>query len=313
MKRLFALAALAAAVTLACSSAPKKQDEVFDQKNKAAEAARFGNDYYRRGDLDQAARFFALSLAYNAAADNRAGLAESYNSLGKVHLARGANEEAVRHFGQALRIGQDLGDGALAAKAQNNLGEAAFARSEFAAALELFVTAGGGRGLADGDRAVVLHNQGAALRRLGRPAEAEPLLREALAINTRGRTWEEAASNCYVLAALEAERGALPRAREFAALALENDRKVENSRGIAKDYVALGRIASRAGEAEAALDFFERAVLVYKSLAVVDARVDVRGGLEEAATAAAQTADGLGRAEVARSYRALLQGGGSPR
>ncbi len=308
-----ALLALAVLLAVGCSSAPKRQDEVFELRNRAAEAARFGNDHYRRGDLEQAARFFALSLACNAAVDNRAGLAESYNSLGKVHLARGADEEASRAFGQALRIGQDIGDSAVVAKAQNNLGEAAFARGQFAAALELFVKAGAGSALRDGDQAVVLHNQGAALRRLGRPAEAEPLLREALAINTREKVWDEAASNYYVLAALEADRGAFAKARELAALALESDRKVENSRGIAKDYVALGRIASRSGDAEAALEFFERAVLVYKSLAVVDVRADVRGGLQEAAAAAAQAADGLGRTDVAGTYRALLQGDGSQR
>ncbi len=300
-------------MTFACSSAPRRQDEVFEQKNKAAEAARLGNDSYRKGDLEQASRFFTLALACNAAVDNRAGLAESYNSLGKVSLARGANDEAVRHFAQALRIAQDLGAGALASKAENNLGEAAFARGEFAAALEQFGKALGGKGLTDGEKAVVLHNQGAALRRLGRPAEAEPLLREALTINTRDKIWDEAASNYYVLASLETERGALDRARELAGLALESDRKVENGRGIAKDYVALARIAARAGDRERALELFERAVLVYQSLAALDARVDVRAGLAEAAEAAAQTADGLGRADVARRYRALLQGEGSPR
>src|SRR4030042_2060326 len=102
MKRSACALALVAAVAFACSSAPRRQDEVFDLRNKAAEAARFGNDYYRGGDLDQ-----------------------------------------------ALRTAQDIGDAALAAKAENNLGETAFARGEFAAALELFVKAGGAGGLTD--------------------------------------------------------------------------------------------------------------------------------------------------------------------
>lgn len=308
MKRpLCALLALVAAATFSCSSAPKKQDQVFDQRNRAAELARFGNDFYSKGDLDQALRVFTLALAYNAVADNRPGLVESYNSIGKVHLARGANEDASRHFGQALRIAQDLGDEALAAKSQNNLGEAAFARGEFAAALELFGKALGGRGLADSDRAVVLHNEGSTLRRLGRAAEAEPRFREALAINVREKIWTEAASNYYMLASLETERGELARAVELALQALESDRKVENGRGIAKDYVALGRISARSGDAQVALDYFERAVLVYRSVIVVDAKADVRRGLEEAALQAAETAERLGLADVARGYRDLLR------
>jgi len=301
------LVAVVAALSFSCSSAPKKQDELFDQRNRAAELARFGNDFYRRGDLDQALRVFTLALAYNAVADDRPGLVESYNSIGKVHLARSANEEASRHFAQALRIAQGLGDGALVAKSQNNLGEAAFARGEFAASLELFGQALSARGLADTDRAVVLHNEGSALRRLGRAAEAEPPFREALAINVREKVWTEAASNYYMLASLESERGQLARARELAGQALESDRKVENGKGIAKDYVALGRIAGRSGDAEGALDFFERAVLVYRSVIVVDSKADVRQGLEEAALQAAETAERLGRADVARGYRELLR------
>jgi len=302
------LAALAAGL-VSCSSAPKNQDQVFEQKNRAAELARFGNDYYRKGDLDQAQRFFTMALAYNAAADNRAGLAETYNSLGKVALARGANDEATRQFAEALRIGEELGDPSLVAKAQNNFGEAAFARGEFVASLELFVKALAARGLAETDRAVMLHNQGSALRRLGRSPEAEALFREALAINVREKVWSEAASNYYMLASVESERGQYARAEDMAREALASDRKVENSRGIANDYVALGRLAARAGDSEKALDYFGRAVLVYRSLAAVEPRADVRAGLHDAARQAAETAERLGRADVARGYRDMLQEG----
>ncbi len=303
------LGALVAAAALSCSSAPKNQDLVFEQKNKAAELARFGNDSYRKGDLDQAARFFTMALAYNAAADNRPGLAESYNSLGKVALARGAGDDATRQFNEALHIGEELGDAALVAQAQNTLGEVAFARGDFAGSLDLFAKAVGAKGLADTTRAVMLHNQGSALRRLGRGPEAEGLFREALAINVREKVWFEAASNYYMLASVESERGQYARAEELALSALESDRKVENSRGIANDYAALGRIAARAGDQARSLDYFERAVLVYRSLAAVEPRADVRAGLRDAASQAAEAAEHLGRSDVARTYRDLLQEG----
>ena len=75
---------------LACSSAPKPQEEVVEARNKAAEYAEFGNSHFRQGLYDRAIDFFELSLAYNGPVDNQPGMVSSYNSLGRVYLAKDA-------------------------------------------------------------------------------------------------------------------------------------------------------------------------------------------------------------------------------
>jgi tetratricopeptide (TPR) repeat protein len=306
--RLAVCSVLAVALAAGCSSAPKKQNQQFDLRNRAAETAKFGNDAFRKGDLDQAMRLFTLALALNAAADSSTGLVDSYNSVGKVHLARGAGDEAARHFRQALSIAQETGDAGLVARSRNNLGEAAFAASDFTGALTLFDEALATSGLPADVRAVILHNQGAALRRLSRTAEAAEKFNTALKINTREKNWYEAASNCYMLASLESEAGSFKGALDLARQALRYDRRVENSRGIANDYVALGKISARSGDQAGALDSFQRAVLVLRSMTVVDTRVIAGRELDEAARLAAETAERLGRNDEARAYRELLRG-----
>ena len=306
---------LAAMAVVGCSSAPKSADEVFDERNRAAEYARFGNDYYRSGDYERAMRFFTLALASNGAVDNRGGIAETYNSLGKTLLAQGRNQEAVRHFDQALRIGDELADEVIRGKSFNNLGEAAFSRGEFQAAAELFSRSLDIDALQEPDRAVVLHNLGACARRLGDVDRAEDLIRQALEINDKGRYWAESASNRYVLASLYSERGLYERALVEARSALENDRKVENGAGIAKDYIALGKISLRTGDNQGALGYFERGVFVYQSLKVARPALDVHASLTLAAELAIEAAEAVGDREAEVRYRALLAGmvsGGRP-
>jgi tetratricopeptide (TPR) repeat protein len=234
-------------------------------------------------------------------------MAESYNALGKTHAAQGNYEEAARHFDLALRIARDTGNAAIEARSLNNVGEAAFSRGDFESALEQFALAleAGGSELPDSDRAVVLHNLGSAARRMGRAEEAEAYYREALAINMREKLWEEAASNYYMLASLEVERGDYAAAMASATLALESDRKVENSVGIGKDYVAMGRIAQRMGDPAEALDYFERSVFVYRSLSVVAPKLVRKEVILASIDLAIGAAERSGAEDVAARYRSL--------
>ena len=53
---------------------------------------------------------------------------------------------------------------------------------------------------------------------------------------------------------------------KFALNALEEDSKVENSLGIAKDFQALGIISLKSGKEKEAYDYFKKCLFVYKSL-----------------------------------------------
>jgi tetratricopeptide (TPR) repeat protein len=292
-----------------CSSAPKRQPEVIDSRNRAAEYSEFGNTAYGQGDYEGALRFFQLSLAHNAVADDRLGLSDSYNSIGKVYLAQGKDGDAERHFAQAYRIAEDAGDAALMAKSRNNQGEVSYGRGEFQVAMELFQEAleTGGGSLEDPDRAVILHNLGSASRRLEQTTEAEDYYQKALAVNTREEYWAEAASNYYMLASLYLENGRGQEALEMAQGALESDRKVENGPGIAKDYLALGRIATALGDPTRGLDYYERSVFVLRSLEVVRPKQADPALLVTAIKRVIEVAKTLGDTEAVARYTELLQ------
>ena len=63
---------------------------------------------------------------------------------------------------------------------------------------------------------------------------------------------EEIASNYYMIASIYTEREEFTDALDYAMKALEEDRKVENSLGIAKDFQALGIILLKSGKEEEA-------------------------------------------------------------
>ena len=72
---------------------------------------------------------------------------------------------------------------------------------------------------------------------------------------------------------------------EQASAALENDKRMENSVGIAADLKALGLIHFRAGEVQAAYEYMKKAFLVYETLRIRSQLIDTLEHLEEFARA----------------------------
>jgi len=301
---LLALACLAALLAGgSCSSAPKKTDTVVVARNRAVEATASGNSYYRQGRYDLALRFFTQALELNTSVDNLEGIVQSGNSLGKVSLALGDLDGAEQLFMRAKEQSGSSRD--LAALCEGNLGEVAMRRGDYGKALAIFDsllagdTGKAGGGLADEQRAMLLHNRGTAYKNLGEGARAREDLLKSLALNLAAKRIEEAAADYYALASLDAKEGLLESAKQNAGLALSLDKKVENSLGIAKDLYALGVISSRLDDTASAYDYFRRSYQVSTTLSM---RADMQRALGELAVAA----EALGRTEEAAQYRKTL-------
>lgn len=298
--RLPAVAAAAVLALAACSTAPKPADEATEVKNRAAEAAQFGNSYYRQGRYDLALQFFTQALNENLSVDNEPGVVQSYNSIGRVYLAVGMVDEAESAFLKASSIALRLGGEPLFVTS-NNLGELYLRRGDAAGALETFERVLGGQ-MADMPPAQVgllYHNLGSAYKATGDLDRALEWLRKALAVNLGEKLWEEAAADYYMIASVHSKRGDYAQAARDAGLALEYDKRIENALGVVKDLAALGLIAARAGDHAGAYDYFRRAHLAATALG---SRSDIRAALEGLIA----SGEALGKTAEVADYRKAL-------
>lgn len=325
--------ALAAIInySLACSSAPKQQEEITEKQNKAAGFAESGNTYYTQGMYERALEFFNLALAYNGAIYNEPGIAQSFNSIGKVYLAQGYPETATRYYQKAYDMALKLNNQSfILAQSLNNLGELGLARADYANALKQFTQAYELIGKAENEpspdgskdakkiaayraevtctKAVILHNLGSSYKQLKEADKAFDYLNQALTINLAHKKYMEVAANYYMLASLYSEKGEYDRAQAHIQSALEYDTKVENSLGIAKDYMALGLIHNKLAQTEEAYNYFQRSLFVYRSLATIYPNLALEVEVKNLYTQLIKAADKLGKKDEADEYRQVLVG-----
>jgi tetratricopeptide (TPR) repeat protein len=296
----------AALVVAACSSVPRTTGEASDVKNRAAEAAASGNAYYRQGRYDLALQFFTQALSENLSVDNEAGVVQSYNSIGRVYLAVGMDSEAEAAFTKANAIAVRLGGESLFVTS-NNLGELHLRRGDARGAVEIFERVVGGslKDVPPGQLGLLYHNLGSAYKATGDLSRALAWLQKALALDLDQKLFEEAAADYYMIASVYSKQGDYAAAAKNAALALEYDKRTENSLGVIKDLLALGLIAQKAGDHEAAYGYFERSRLAAQALGSTP---DVRRALEGLIA----SGEALGKTAEVAAHRKALADLGAP-
>ncbi|MFP4178969.1 MAG: tetratricopeptide repeat protein [Spirochaetaceae bacterium] len=262
---------------MSCSSTPKDMQPTQEVTKTASEYAVFGNKFYREGRFREAEEMYLYSLQYYKRIDNRIGILNSYNSLGKTYLAGGTPEKADKMFSAALVISDAIERGGVVPRKEiiplrgetlNNLGEAALRRGDYATAKEYFnkgIELLGSKDYKEG-LAVLLHNRGSVLFREGKYQEAREDFNSSLEINSDFAAYTETASNYYMLSRLDSKEGNTAAARSNALKALEIDKITENSIGIAQDLIALGHIEAQEDKLEESGDYYIRAYRVYTSL-----------------------------------------------
>lgn len=268
----------AAAWNLAgCSSTSPPPEEINLQRNRAADFTKFGNQYFDQAQFGQAENFFLLALQNNTAIDNLSGAAASWNSLGKTYLAQGKEAEAEKAFLEAAALGKTLGSTEIQLQGVNNLAELKIRRGEVEQAIkDLEGVLAGKVSLETKEAAVIFHSLGAAYRKKASQsspegsktpyAQALEWFGKAAAVNLKLKLFQELASNQYMTASVHLRLGNLDLAEKTAQEALSNDRKMENSLGIAQDLRLLGEIAWRGGKAEEAAQYHLRSYRVFQAL-----------------------------------------------
>ncbi len=312
MKHLLLLLS-ASLVLVSCSSTPREPDEIRVTRNRAAQFAEYGNTAFDRADYSQARAFFEIALALNTSVDERDGMADMHNSIGRTWQAQGDFDTASDHYATARRMSERTGNARIEALAINNQGELSLqqgnaeqARTMFETALEKLDTVGN----VDSDRAIVLHNLGSAHASAGRLDDARVILGEAEEVNRRLNRRRELAANLFMRASVESRSGNLEQAFAYASEALELDRAMENPRGIAADLYALGRISFRMNRNEDALDYLSRSLAVHESISAPRGMIRALQALEEVATA---TGDDVAATDYARRRETLESASGDSR
>ena len=277
MKKLI-ICLIAVAAFAGCSSKPKDNGDVYTKKNKAAEYSTYGNTYYDSSMYGQAMDFFKMALELNISVNNEAGMIENYNSIGKVHIALGDETQGEKLFLEAMALAVKLNDPGLYAKTASNLGEVYLragktdkSRGMINEALEKLSGING----ENETRAVLYHNAGVLNKHEGNFDEALRYFEMAKSLNEKLERRTELAANYYMIASIQSKLENYPAATASLKSALENDKRMEHSYGIAKDIHALAVVYSKSGEKELSYDYYKKAYLLYNTLRLRDELIEV--------------------------------------
>jgi tetratricopeptide (TPR) repeat protein len=297
------LPAFACALLLAvsaCSTAPAASDTVSTMKTKAAQDSSYAEAYLRQGRYELALQFYTQSLNEYTSVDDRDGVIQGYIDVGTTCLAMGSLDRAEEMLMRARSLSRNA-DASLLTVSSINLGELYLAKGSSQQALDVLQEALGlpASSRTPAQTAVLHHDLGTAQRDLGDAAKALESYGLSLDANLKARRVEMAAADYYMIASVHSREGRFDDAEKNATLALEMDKKIENSPGIAKDLYALGLISVKRKNLAAAYDYFQRSYYV-------DVTLGFTSEMKKALTVLISTADTLGMTADATIYRKAL-------
>jgi tetratricopeptide (TPR) repeat protein len=256
---------------LSCSTAPKNPGEITTLRRTAESQLDLANKQADRGVLGDAILFADEAKRLAVVTDDSDLLVRTRLSRGNILFLLGHADEAVAEWNAAL---------AEAERARN---------SELVALSRIHIARGkllspGGKASAQTVRDETTRNVaqiktnryyiafawtviGLAERDLGRYAEAEAALRRSLDIHQKDRYFELAAYDWYLTASFRSLSGNYNGALQALESALELDRRMENSWGLANDWRAIGDVQKKAGNRDAARAAYTRSAEIFHSLA----------------------------------------------
>lgn len=246
-------------LTMACAG--KQQDVIRDIQRDVKRLTLQGNKLFAEARYDDAARTFDRARLRALSVDDRAGVADSLNNLGRVYRVAEDSQKAEEKFLEAENINRELSRRHELAVNLTNLGELDLLQKRFTEAEEHFSEALSleQSGKNKEGKAVVLNHLSVLLRETGNVEESKAHAREALGIAEslkRHRIAATSFSNLGALAEIEENDEA---ALHFYTKALEEDRLVEYVQGIAHDLFHIGRLLSLQGKFDASAETLSRA------------------------------------------------------
>ena len=221
-----------------------------------------------RGRLDEAAEWYARSLAIREELGDRPGLASSYGQLGVVAQLRGRLDEAAEWSARSLAISEELGDRPRAALSYYHIGVVAEDRGRLDEAAEWYAKA---RAIFEelGDRpkmADIYHQLGNVAFRRGRLDEAAEWYARSLAIREELGDRPGLASSYHQLGMVAHGRGRLDEAAEWYARSRAIREELGDRPGLASSYHQLGMVAHGRGRLDEAAEWYARSQAIEEEL-----------------------------------------------
>jgi len=237
----------------------------LQQGRLAVAYSALGRIAWARGRLDEAADWFARSLAVEEELGDRRGMAATYDELGIVAHDRRRLGEAANWFARSLAIREELGDQPGMAATYHQLGMVAHDRGRLDEAADWFA-----RSLAVEEELGDRLGMAATYHELGIVAHARRRLDEAADWYVRSLIIEEElghqpgmAVSYHNLGMVARARGRLDEAADWFARSLAIKEELGDRPGMAATYNQLGLLAEGQHRADQALEWTVRCVALF--------------------------------------------------
>jgi tetratricopeptide (TPR) repeat protein len=238
------------------------------QGNLAVMYHQLGMVAQARGRLDEAADWYARSLAICEELGDRPKMANNYHQLGTVSQARGRLDEAADWYARSLAIKEELGDRPKMANSYHQLGRVAQARGRLDEAADWYA-----RSLALdeelGDRpgtAASYHQLGTVTYLRRRLDEAADWYTRSLAISEELGDRPKMANSYHQLGIVAQARGRLDEAADWYTRSLAISEELGDRPKMASSYHQLGNIAYLQGRLNDAADWYARSLALDEEL-----------------------------------------------
>ncbi len=257
---------------LGCSTVSKRVTyEKNDIKNIAADNSRNSSVFLDKYDYDKAMDYLKESLKYNTLVDNIQGIILNYANMGKIFLLKKDYESALKYYNMALEIGEkniEIKSDKEKSFVYNGLGEAYLfngdyenAEKNFNKALEFKID--------DEARALVETNIGRIYFNKKDDKKALNYFLRSLSIYEKlyNEFKLSSAKNysfiLYFVSRSYYRSDKFENALQYIKKALEIDKLIENSSGIADDYFIMGRIYEK-NDADESIKYYLKAKAIYR-------------------------------------------------
>lgn len=254
-----------------CSSLPGKgETRILDVRNKAAGYQQDGIRQYNSGRFAQALDLFELSYQLYGSIDYQEGMVLSLNSMARTKLAESENEEAYDVFVKALNIAESLADELLIMRTKGNLADFYIKGDQLDKAYEILnEQLEHIDGIKSEESAYLAHTMSLLLRKKSQYEAALSYLDKSFSYNQKNNAYKALASDYYMLASINSLQNKYSKAFEYALKALEYDKMIEFSPGLAADLKALSIISMKMGKNMESEMYLKRSHQVLDAIGII--------------------------------------------
>ncbi|OQY33782.1 MAG: hypothetical protein B6241_06940 [Spirochaetaceae bacterium 4572_59] len=249
-----------------CSSMPKDEQDLTVSiiKTKSAMQLERGNNEYRWNNYDSALALYSKALSSSSSVDWQPGVIRSLVQISRT-LDQLKQAEKSRQYALAARgFRESIENKALNILTQNRIAEWYYFQDDINKSLTLIDQAIlQGKNLESEEAGETWRIKASILKKKENYEAALSAIDEAVNLDKKGLFLGELASDYYIKSSLLSLSGKYPEAVVSMEAALEKDKFIENSSGIAMDLYGLGKIHEKNGNSDKALEYYNRLYLFY--------------------------------------------------